>query len=425
MKHKYFLFVCLCLIFVQVGFGQTRDVRLRTKGYVNPQEIVSLDSTMRMDQALLVINELSKQYAGKIIVDLEKRRDPIGVYVVNQHWRDALDMILNRHSLTYVEEADYIRIVQVGAAISTEGRALGIAHGEPPPTLDSRDVKISAVFFSTDIDKRQEYGITWNFFRSRAKEPQTTGYLSSGMGGGDSASAVPFKPASVGGGMAAGAAAPSLRKALAIFESPPEFRFANIDAIVKFFGTSGIGEVLTSPDVVVRDGKKGRIQVGSDFFITTRDIAGNTINQQISTGTIVEVTPTIYTQSDTDFIYLDLTIEKSEADVVGITPIIGRTSVKTHALLFDGEEMVIGGLVTTKTVESREGVPILKDLPWWFLGLRYIFGSEMKGKRKEELVVLLKAELLNPIRDRIGNQIDRQKLINEKRKEYQKEFEKK
>ncbi len=425
MKHKYFLLVCLCLTFVQFGFGQTRDVRLRTKGYVNPQEIVSLDSTMRMDQALLVINELSKQYAGKIIIDLEKRKDPIGVYVVNQHWRDALDMILARHGLTSVEEADYIRTVQVGAAISTEGRALGIAPGEPPPTLHSRDVKISAVFFSTDIDKRQEYGITWNFFRSRAKEPQTTGYISSGMGGGDSASAVPFKPSSVGGGMAAGASAPSLRKALAIFESPPEFRFANIDAIVKFFGTSGIGEVLTSPDVVVRDGKKGRIQVGSDFFITTRDIAGNTINQQISTGTIVEVTPTIYTQSDTDFIYLDLTIEKSEADVVGIAPIIGRTSVKTHALLFDGEETVIGGLVTTKIVESREGVPILKDLPWWFLGLRYIFGSESKGKRKEELVVLLKAELLNPIRDRIGNQIDRQQLINEKRKEYQKEFEKK
>src|ERR1041384_115491 len=76
----------LTLLFVQVAYPQ-RDTRLRTKGYVNPQEIVSLDSTMRMDQALLVIGELSKQYAGKIIIDLEKHKNPIGVYIVNEHWR--------------------------------------------------------------------------------------------------------------------------------------------------------------------------------------------------------------------------------------------------------------------------------------------------------------------------------------------------
>jgi len=59
----------------------TRDKSVATKGYVNPQEIVSLDSSMRMDQALLVIGELSKQYAGKIIIDLEKHKNPIGVYM--------------------------------------------------------------------------------------------------------------------------------------------------------------------------------------------------------------------------------------------------------------------------------------------------------------------------------------------------------
>src|SRR6267143_1009322 len=72
---------------------------------------------------------------------------------------------------------------------------------------------------------------------------------------------------------------------------PPAFTFANIDALVKFFGSNALGEVITSPEIVVRDGKKGRIQVGKDIFISTRDIAGNTVNQQISTGTIIDVTP--------------------------------------------------------------------------------------------------------------------------------------
>lgn len=425
MKHKYVFLICLCLIFVQVGFGQTRDVRLKTKGYINPQEIVSLDSTMRMDQALLVINELSKQYAGKIIVDLEKRRDPIGVYVVNQHWRDALDMILAQHGLTSVEETDYIRIMQIGAAISMEGRPSGLAPGEPPPTLDSRDVKISAVFFSTDVNKMQNYGISWNFFRSKSKEPIIAGYHAAGIVRGDTISPVPPMMAPPLGAGKMGQIQPTFDRAIGVLKSPPEFTFANIDALVKFFGETGIGELLTNPDVVVRDGKKGRIQVGTDFFVTSRDVAGNAINQQIPTGTIVEVTPIIYSQADTDYIYLDVNIEKSDYNLSAAGPIIDRQSVKTHVLLYDGEETVIGGLVSNKMIEVRQGIPILKDLPWWVFGLRYIFGSEEKQRMKSELIVLLKVELSPRIRDRIGHELDRQQLINDKRKEYQKEFEKK
>jgi hypothetical protein len=195
MKKKYFvLMFCLSIVSLQFAFGQARDTRLKTKGYVNPQEIVSLDSTMRMDQALLVINELSKQFAGKIIVDLEKRRAPIGVYVVNQHWRDALEMILSRHGLTFIEEADYIRIVQAGAGTTAQAGQTGVVPGEPPPTLDARDVKISAVFFSTDVSKLQEYGISWNFFRNKKKEPSEDLYISAGIGSTDTLGNIPPRP---------------------------------------------------------------------------------------------------------------------------------------------------------------------------------------------------------------------------------------
>jgi general secretion pathway protein D len=169
-------------------------------------------------------------------------------------------------------------------------------------------------------------------------------------------------------------------------------------------------------------GMEGRIQVGKDIFVTTRDIAGNAISQSISTGTIIDVTPTVYTESDTDFVYLDLNIEQSDA---APGPEINRTSVKTHALLFDGEETVIGGLVTTLDQETRDGIPILKDLPWWFFGLRYIFGSEGKVKTKQELIVLLKVEILKPIRDRIGTRVTERQLIDAKRRQFQQEYDKK
>jgi hypothetical protein len=418
MKMKSIIIACLFIVLSQTGSGQVRDARLKTKGYVNPQEIVSLDSTMRMDQALNVINELSKQFSGKIIVDLEKRKTPIGVYIVNQHWRDALEMILARQGLTYVEEPDYIRVVQSGAGPTSDINLKGISPDEPPPKLEARDVKISAVFFTTDVTKLQNYGISWNFYRSKSSEPTLTAYNASGIALGDTASPVP--PIAVGNG--AQQVKPALDRALAIIQSPPEFKFANIDALIKFFGSNNLGEVITNPDIVVRNGKPGRIQVGKDIFVATRDIAGNTVNQMISTGTIIEVTPVVYTQSDTNFIYLNLIIEQSTASA---GPEISRTQVKTHALLYDGEEAVIGGLVSTMDQVTREGVPILKDMPWWFFGFPYIFGSEEKTKTKTELIILLKAELTKPIRDRMIIRQSSQDLIDKKRAEYSKEFEKK
>ena len=85
----------------------------------------------------------------------------------------------------------------------------------------------------------------------------------------------------------------------------------------------------------------------------------------------------------------------------------------------------IGGLYSTTDQETREGIPFLKDLPWWFLGLRYVFGSESKVRLKSELIILLKAELLQPLRRRISNRKNESDIINEKRKENMREYEKK
>ncbi|OLD72976.1 MAG: hypothetical protein AUI33_07035 [Ignavibacteria bacterium 13_1_40CM_2_61_4] len=423
-KASVTLSLFLSLFFVQAALSQGgRDSRLRTKGYVNPQEIVSLDSTMRMDQALLVLGELSKQYAGKVIIDLEKHKNPIGVYIVNQHWRDALDMICRRNGLTFVEEADFIRIMSAGPMTVAESQQRGgLADREPPPTLATKDVRISAVFFNTNVSKLQDYGISWNFFRNKGgKEPTITGYEAAGILKGDSTSSVPpIKTTGAAGG--GGSQGPSLDKFIGVIQSPPAFTFANIDALVKFFGSNSLGEVITSPEIVVRDGKKGRIQVGKDIFISTRDIAGNTVNQQISTGTIIDVTPSVYTQSDTDFIYLDLTIEES---TVAPGPEINKSTVITRTILYDGEERAIGGLYATVDQEVREGIPFLKDLPWWFLGLRYVFGSESKVRTKQELIILLKAELLQPLRRRISNRKTESDIINEKRRESSRDFDKK
>ena len=46
-------------------------------------------------------------------------------------------------------------------------------------------------------------------------------------------------------------------------------------------------------------------------------------------------------------------------------------------------------------------MPFLKDLPWYVLGLRYLFGYEQEEVTKKELVILMKAELVPTLQERI------------------------
>jgi type II secretory pathway component GspD/PulD (secretin) len=45
----------------------------------------------------------------------------------------------------------------------------------------------------------------------------------------------------------------------------------------------------------------------------------------------------------------------------------------------------------------------LRDLPWWFFGLRYIFGYEIHNVTEKELVIIIKAEVIDPILMRRNN----------------------
>ena len=46
-------------------------------------------------------------------------------------------------------------------------------------------------------------------------------------------------------------------------------------------------------------------------------------------------------------------------------------------------------------------MPFLKDLPWYVFGLRYIFGFNSDNLVKKELVILIKAELVPTLQERI------------------------
>jgi len=115
----------------------------------------------------------------------------------------------------------------------------------------------------------------------------------------------------------------------------------------------------------------------------------------------MNVTPTVYSQDSVDFVGLDLSLQNSSAAGIGTTSLHDKHGASDdEVLLLNGEQTTIGGLYSTSTTTHREGIPVLKDLPWWVLGLRYLTGSDNTTVQTKELIILIKANILPTLRER-------------------------
>jgi len=192
-----------------------------------------------------------------------------------------------------------------------------------------------------------------------------------------------------------------------------------LSGVLSAFEAMNLGEILTKPSIQVMDGAEGSIQVGQKFSIKQKDFAGNTVEQFFDVGTILKVTPKIYKDQDLSFIHLVIKAEKSSATPDPISTKVDLQTAETQVLLLDGEQTVIAGLFSNETQQVRKGLPVLKDLPWWVLGIRYLTGYNSSDIVKKELVVFIKASIVPPLAERIETKKKEvQTLLKEHRDEY-------
>ena len=358
----------------------------QTRPYTSPQELVSIAPTTPLDRALTAISEISKKFTGKIIVDTEHRTMPINVDIQGMQWKDALETICRKNDIWFTEYENYIQIGvgtqesgkgQPGANITTTGPGGGgggsVDIQKEPANFRSREVKIETVFFEVNLTKLDEEGIDWKFMKSTSNVDINSSFL-----GATQVTSTIFKT-----------------------EVTPHVSFANLDFIASIFSNYQLGDIMSSPTLVVRSGMQGRIQVGQDFSIRERDFAGNLLDKFYSAGTIATITPQVITEQGVNFIHMNVDVERSSVQPGALSTIINKTKATTNLLLLDGEETIIGGLNNSETDVIREGVPFLKDLPWYVFGLRYIFGFNSDNLVKKELVILIKAELVPTLQERI------------------------
>ncbi len=337
------------------------------RDYIPKEEIVSLNSNLNFADALDILSEYSINFASKPIFDPTNQSGEIGIDINSMPWKKALEIILSRRGLWYVEKEHFYQIVVAADKTESLNRTAGSGDNQSL-TLGSREVKIETIFFEGDRKALSEIGIDWSTFYNGTVDisAEQMGALEVNESFLDATIKIPNR----------------------IFN-------VSVEALLKVFDSKNVGRVLAQPQVVVTEGNEGSIQVGQDFSIKTRDFAGNIIDRFYSTGTILRVTPYILTDEEKgSAIVLNAHVERSQASPDVVSTIIKKSEANSFVQLFDGEETLIAGLYSTEKTTLRKGIPILKDLPPWFLGLRYLTGYNRVEEIEKELIIIIRASLL-------------------------------
>lgn len=383
MKHRLLLILLLTLCAATITVAQGR---LPVREFTAPEELISMDAATTFNQAAEIFNTASKRFRNKPIIYDGDSKDKIGISITQMHWQDAFELVLKATGHWFEENEDIVRIFELK---STATKA-GTPATEAKNIAAARDVQIAAVFFEANRSELERLGLDWFLTNTtpstsigvELNSTGTTNFHSTGEGEGETQIELGnITTLAIGNGT------------------------AELLAALKALQSENLGELISSPNITVRSGEKGRIQVGQDFSVKQKDFSGNTVERFFSTGTIIEVTPTVLTQDALDFVKLDITAERSSFQPDAVSTIINKTVAATSVILVDGEETVVGGLVTNEAKSLRRGIPGLKDLPWWVFGLRYIFGYEETTIDKKELIIVLRADIVPTIEDRVARKI--------------------
>jgi len=386
------LLICLLQIVPLVTLAQKLPVALNN----NPEQMVSFPPTASFEQVVQVLSVMATKFQNKVIIDPTGQKGSINIEIPPCHWLKALEFLVKAYDLEYIDKGSYIEIVKKTGSESKPAPAAAPVPqagpaGKAQITKDSREIEISAIFFQGDRHALAESGINWSVLADKSNIDVKT---------------------------LAGTVVSQ-----EFFSLSSRYRdrqgLLNVEGLLRTLEAMNVGEIISRPTIKVMDGAKGSIQVGGSFSISQTDFAGNTVVQFFDYGTILEVTPRLIHDQGVTFIHLNIRAERSSATPGATSATIDKQVAATDVLLVDGEQTAIAGLYAEEKSTVRKGIPGLKDLPWWVFGLRYLTGYNSVDRTKKELVIILKAELLPVLEDRVkAKKMNLEETIERQRDQY-------
>jgi len=325
---------------------------------------VTLSEDTHINEAVQILEIYSLKFENKKIINQSNFNSNIGIPLHNVDWRRAMDFIAKHNNIVVAEQPGYIAFSNVPVTETAKKETLA-------ETLEvgSKQVRINAIAVLADRSFLQSLGIDW----STVFDGKVT--VSADFRGG---SQVPNPISSLG-----------LDTDFAINGTQIE-----LSTLLNVIESNQLGTVIAKPNIMVNSGRNGYIQVGQDFSVKMLDEAGNTTERFFSTGVIMHVEPTVVEVEGREVVHLKVSVERSSAVPGAVTTVINKSMSETELVLYDGEEAVLGGLYDTETIKTRAGIPILKDLPWWVLGIRYLTGYWRDEVNERELVIFLRPDIV-------------------------------
>lgn len=426
LTTKLFGISLLLIIFTQV-FIQNANAQTKNpfREYTNPDEIVTFDRSTSYTEAIEIFNQFAQEYENKFIVDLSGFTGSIGVSLPPMYWKEALDYILKIQNLQLVVKPDYYEIIvpqvtsEGTSGSAQDGAARGGESAEILADIDTREVRINATFFEGNKRALAEIGIDWSTLTNNVPA-NIQDFVGSGATASVPQTAFADQFVSINSANANQVSQNVFNALVNLGEIGPGI---SVQALFSTFESNNLGSIIATPSIKVVDGEEGKIQDGQDFSVKQRDFAGNVTDEFFSTGTILTVTPTIIDYNDSTFIHLDIAAERSNAQPDAVSTVIRKQEVTTKTLLLDGEATAVAGLYTTSETKIRRGVPILKDLPGWFFGLKYLFGYNSTDKIENELVIIIQAELEKTLSERMNDKLrSKGSILNDERNRFRNEM---
>ncbi|MCX6121975.1 MAG: hypothetical protein NTX44_10185 [Ignavibacteriales bacterium] len=420
IRSLLFIFLLVTSVAEWTQAQSEQAVRRAAQGKtgVNPDELVSFKADIPYTKAIQSLGEMSKKIDGKLLIDrspLQGKDKTIGINIESMYWKDALELILRSNQLWYNDYPEYIEIIsieeiskQAGEQTQKDNQSKSVSQtltpAAPPAKVivDSseyyskvREVSISSIFFDVNKTKLAESGVSFSIFRGRDLNLQ----------------------------MNIVGASKVTKQAFSASVDPSNPNLAiSVNAAISMFESEQLADVIARPQLTVRSGTTEYIQIGQNFSVLEKDFSGNTIQKFYPVGTILTVRPKIYKVGDLEFIDLLYKVEKSTFTSSTVTTVINKNEAAGSLTLLNGEEGYIGGMYSNDETLVREGVPLLKDLPWWVFGLRYIFGYDSKSVVKRELIILIKAEILPSLEERAAKQPAVKNLLQESQQEMEQDL---
>ena len=181
---------------------------------------------------------------------------------------------------------------------------------------------------------------------------------------------------------------------------------ANANVVLNLLSSITDVHVVSAPELLVLDHQSASLLVGNEIPIPTAQIQStitsgapivNTV-QYVDTGVILKVSPRV---NASGLVTLDISQEVSSvpnstsAAASTLGPTITQRRIQSTITVQDGETVALGGLIQDTHNLTRNGLPLLSDVP--VLGA--LFRSTDRSVARTELLVLLEPKVLHNATD--------------------------